>query len=53
MRRDGGGRRTAGVGKPGWVRIRSHFKRYIGLYVLHYHILGQENLGMMEIFEVE
>ncbi len=42
----------AGPGKPGWVKIRSHFKRYIGLYVLHCHILGHEDLGMMQIVEV-
>jgi FtsP/CotA-like multicopper oxidase with cupredoxin domain len=34
------------------VKIRSHFKRYIGLYVLHCHILGHEDLGMMQIVEV-
>jgi FtsP/CotA-like multicopper oxidase with cupredoxin domain len=41
-----------GPGIPGWVKIRHHFKQFIGLYVLHCHILGHEDAGMMQIVEV-
>ncbi len=37
---------------PGYVQIRSHFKRFIGLYVIHCHILSHEDGGMMQIVEV-
>ena len=37
---------------PGYVKIRSHFKRFIGLYVIHCHILSHEDGGMMQIVEV-
>lgn len=37
---------------PGYVTVRSHFKKFIGLYVIHCHILGHEDRGMMQIVEV-
>ena len=46
------GTRGGPPGAPGWVKIRSHFKKFIGLYVLHCHILGHEDAGMMQIVEV-
>lgn len=37
---------------PGHVKIRSRFDDFYGKYVLHCHILGHEDHGMMEIVEV-
>jgi len=37
---------------PGHVKIRSRFDDFYGKYVLHCHILGHEDRGMMEIVEV-
>jgi FtsP/CotA-like multicopper oxidase with cupredoxin domain len=41
------------VNGPGWVKIRSRFVDYPGTYVLHCHILGHEDRGMMELVKVE
>src|SRR6266481_145119 len=37
---------------PGHIKIRSRFTDFIGKYVLHCHILGHEDRGMMEVVEV-
>lgn len=37
---------------PGWVKIRSRFVDYPGTYVLHCHILGHEDRGMMQLVKV-
>jgi FtsP/CotA-like multicopper oxidase with cupredoxin domain len=39
-------------GRPGYVVIRSRFQRYIGRFVLHCHILGHEDAGMMLLVEI-
>jgi FtsP/CotA-like multicopper oxidase with cupredoxin domain len=36
----------------GYVRMRSRFVDFTGAYVLHCHILGHEDRGMMEMVEV-
>jgi FtsP/CotA-like multicopper oxidase with cupredoxin domain len=36
----------------GYVRMRSRFLDFTGAYVLHCHILGHEDRGMMEMVEV-
>jgi FtsP/CotA-like multicopper oxidase with cupredoxin domain len=41
-----------GVTRDGHVRMRSRFCDFTGTYVLHCHILGHEDRGMMEIVEV-
>jgi FtsP/CotA-like multicopper oxidase with cupredoxin domain len=35
------------------VRLRTRYERYIGTFVLHCHILPHEDLGMMEVVEIE
>jgi FtsP/CotA-like multicopper oxidase with cupredoxin domain len=37
---------------PGWIKIRSRFVDYPGTYVLHCHILGHEDRGMMQLVKV-
>jgi len=37
---------------PGTVKIRSRFVDFFGKYVLHCHILGHEDRGMMQMVEV-
>jgi FtsP/CotA-like multicopper oxidase with cupredoxin domain len=39
-------------GESGYVVIRSRFERYIGRFVLHCHILGHEDAGMMLLVEI-
>jgi FtsP/CotA-like multicopper oxidase with cupredoxin domain len=39
-------------GQNGYVVIRSRFERYIGRFVLHCHILGHEDAGMMLLVEI-
>jgi FtsP/CotA-like multicopper oxidase with cupredoxin domain len=36
----------------GSVKMRSRFADYTGKYVLHCHILGHEDRGMMQLVEV-
>ena len=45
---DANGRATT----PGWVRIRSRFADFSGSFVLHCHILGHEDRGMMQLVRV-
>ncbi len=40
-------------GAPYVVTIRTHFRRYIGPFVLHCHILDHEDFGMMQVLEVK
>ncbi|MEO1580219.1 MAG: multicopper oxidase domain-containing protein [Pseudomonadota bacterium] len=40
-------------GAPYVVTIRTHFRRYIGTFVLHCHILDHEDFGMMQVLEVK
>jgi FtsP/CotA-like multicopper oxidase with cupredoxin domain len=50
--------RTGADGKPetyvdpGMIKIRSRFVDFPGKYVLHCHILGHEDRGMMQLVEV-
>ena len=37
---------------PGYFKMRSRFVDYYGYYVLHCHILGHEDRGMMTVVEV-
>lgn len=37
---------------PGHIRIRHRFLDFTGKYVLHCHILGHEDRGMMQLIEV-
>jgi FtsP/CotA-like multicopper oxidase with cupredoxin domain len=37
---------------PGYIKIRHRFFDYTGMYVLHCHILGHEDRGMMELVQV-
>ena len=39
-------------GTPYTVTIRTQYKRYIGTFVLHCHILDHEDFGMMQVLEV-
>lgn len=37
----------------GWtIRLRSRYRRYIGKFVLHCHILDHEDQGMMQLVEI-
>lgn len=38
---------------PGYVKIRSRFVDFPGKFVLHCHILGHEDRGMMQMVEVK
>lgn len=35
------------------IKLRTRYERYVGRFVIHCHILPHEDLGMMEIVEVE
>jgi hypothetical protein len=37
---------------PGYVKIRSRFLDFTGIFVIHCHILGHEDRGMMQLVEV-
>ena len=37
---------------PGYIKFRSRFVDYTGAYVLHCHILGHEDRGMMQLVQV-
>jgi FtsP/CotA-like multicopper oxidase with cupredoxin domain len=37
---------------PGYIKVRHRFFDYTGMYVLHCHILGHEDRGMMELVQV-
>ena len=37
---------------PGYIKIRHRFLDFTGKYVLHCHILGHEDRGMMQLIEV-
>ena len=39
-------------GAPYTVTVRTQYKRYIGTFVLHCHILDHEDFGMMQVLEV-
>jgi FtsP/CotA-like multicopper oxidase with cupredoxin domain len=39
-------------GPPGHIKIRSRFVDFPGTYVLHCHILGHEDRGMMQLVKV-
>jgi FtsP/CotA-like multicopper oxidase with cupredoxin domain len=36
----------------GYIKMRSRFVDFTGAYVLHCHILGHEDRGMMEMVQV-
>jgi len=38
---------------PGFVKIRQHFVDFPGTFVLHCHILGHEDRGMMQLIQVQ
>lgn len=40
------------VTAPYRLKVRSHYERYIGKFVLHCHILDHEDKGMMQIVEI-
>ncbi len=40
-------------GSPFTVTVRTHYRRYIGVFVLHCHILDHEDMGMMEVLEIK
>jgi len=39
-------------GAPYVVTVRTQYKRYIGTFVLHCHILDHEDFGMMQVLEI-
>ncbi len=39
-------------GAPFTVTVRTHYRRYIGSFVLHCHILDHEDMGMMQLLEI-
>jgi FtsP/CotA-like multicopper oxidase with cupredoxin domain len=39
-------------GEPGHIKIRSRFVDFPGTFVLHCHILGHEDRGMMQLVKV-
>jgi FtsP/CotA-like multicopper oxidase with cupredoxin domain len=41
-----------GTQRDGYVKMRSRFCDFTGKFVLHCHILGHEDRGMMQICEV-
>jgi FtsP/CotA-like multicopper oxidase with cupredoxin domain len=43
---------TCTVTIPGYFKMRSRFVDYTGQFVLHCHILGHEDRGMMQLVEV-
>jgi cupin fold WbuC family metalloprotein len=50
--RDSRGGTVGGKFVPGYVKIRSKFLDFPGKFVLHCHILGHEDRGMMQLVEV-
>ncbi len=46
------GTENSGLEEGGSITFRTRFLRFAGLYVLHCHILGHEDLGMMQNVEV-
>ncbi|MEO0344165.1 MAG: multicopper oxidase domain-containing protein [Pseudomonadota bacterium] len=40
------------LGEPFVVTVRSHYRRYIGTFVLHCHILDHEDWGMMQVVDI-
>jgi FtsP/CotA-like multicopper oxidase with cupredoxin domain len=40
------------IPKGGWVKILTKFVDFTGMYVLHCHILGHEDRGMMQLVQV-
>ena len=42
----------SGRGDPYRIRVRTHYQRYIGQFVLHCHILDHEDQGMMQLVEI-
>jgi len=38
--------------RQGTVKIRSRYERYIGMFVLHCHILDHEDQGMMQLVKI-
>ncbi|MEM7613267.1 MAG: multicopper oxidase domain-containing protein, partial [Pseudomonadota bacterium] len=40
-------------GAPYVVTVRTQYRRYIGTFVLHCHILDHEDFGMMQVLEVK
>jgi L-ascorbate oxidase len=43
---------TDPAGKPGYVILRQRYADFTGQYVMHCHILGHEERGMMQLIEV-
>jgi FtsP/CotA-like multicopper oxidase with cupredoxin domain len=43
---------STGKVTAGYIKMRSRFVDYPGMYVLHCHILGHEDRGMMQLVEV-
>ncbi len=43
---------SSGRGEPYRIRVRTHYQRYIGQFVLHCHILDHEDQGMMQLVEI-
>ena len=39
-------------GIPGSIVIRQHYADFTGRFVMHCHILGHEERGMMQLLEV-
>jgi FtsP/CotA-like multicopper oxidase with cupredoxin domain len=37
---------------PGSVTLRTRYEDFVGLFVLHCHLLDHEDLGMMQLIEV-
>lgn len=44
---------TNPVGNPGYVIIRQRYADFTGQYVMHCHILGHEERGMMQLLAVD
>jgi len=43
---------TIGIPPGGYIKMRSRFLDFTGMYVLHCHILGHEDRGMMQLVQV-
>ncbi len=37
---------------PGYFKMRSRFADFLGKFVLHCHILGHEDRGMMQLIQI-
>ena len=42
----------SGRGAPYRIKVRTQYRRYIGKFVLHCHILDHEDQGMMQLVEI-